>query len=44
MKIWSGNYFLVLLNFQRIFCQMESEEFYMVIWANFDSFTNTYLI
>ena len=43
MKIWPGNYFLVLLNFQRILCKMESEEVYVVIWTNFDSRTKTYL-
>ena len=44
MKIWPRNSFLVFLNFQRIHCKMESEEVYMLIWTNFDSFTNTYLI
>ena len=43
MKIWPGNYFLVLLNFQRILCQMGNEEAYVLIWTNFDSFTNTYV-
>ena len=44
MKIWPGNCFLVLRNFQRIFFKMESEEVYVVIWKNVDSFTNAYLI
>ena len=31
-------------NFQRIFCKKESEEVYMKILTNFDSFAITYLI
>ena len=31
-------------NFQRILWQKESEEVYMLIWTNIDSFTITYLI
>ena len=42
--MWLGNYFLVLLNFQKILSKMESEEVYVLIWTKFDSFTNTYLI
>ena len=44
MKMWLGNYFLVLLNFQKILSKMESEDVYVLIWTKFDSFTNTYLI
>ena len=31
-------------NFQRIFCKKEPEEVCVLIWTNFDSFANTYLI
>ena len=33
-----------LFNYQRILCKTESEEVSVLIWTNFDSFTNTYLI
>ena len=32
---------MALLNFQRILCKMKSEEVYVLVWTNFDSFTNT---
>ena len=41
--MWPGNYFQALLNFQGILHKMESEEVYLLIWTNVDSFTNTYL-
>ena len=41
--MWPGNYFQALLNFQRILCKMESEEACVLVWTNFDRFTNTYL-
>ena len=30
--------------FQRILCKRKSEEVCVLIWTNFDSFANTYLI
>ena len=42
--MWPENYFLVLFDFQKILCKMESEEVYVVYWTNFESFTNAYLI
>ena len=42
IKMWAGNYFLVF-NFQRILWKMGNEEVYVLIWTNFDSFTNTYV-
>ena len=33
-----------LFNFQKILCKKESEELCVLIWTNFDSFANTYLI
>ena len=41
--MWPGNYFQPLLNFKRILCKIESEEVYVLVWTNFDSFTNTVL-
>ena len=34
----------VPFNFQRILCKKESEKVCVLIWTNFDSFANTYLI
>ena len=31
-------------NFKRILCKKESEETFVLIWSNFDSFAHTYLI
>ena len=39
--MWPGNYFQAILNFQRVLSKMESEGVYMLVWTNFDSFTNT---
>ena len=44
MKMWPGNLFQTLFNFQGILCKKESEEVSVLIWTNFDSFANTYLI
>ena len=33
-----------LINFQRIFCKKESEEVCVLIWTDFDSFANLYLM
>ena len=38
------NYFQGLFNFQRIICEKESEELYMLVLTNFDSFAITYTI
>ena len=38
-----GN-FLALFDFQGVLCKKESEEFTGLIWTDFDSFANTYLI
>ena len=35
---------LVPGNFQRTLCKKESEEVSVLIWSNFDSFANKYLI
>ena len=35
---------LAFFNFQRILCKLEPEEVCVLIWTNFDSFANTYLI
>ena len=40
----SGIQFQALFNFQGIFCEKESGENSMLIWTDFDSFANTYLI
>ena len=37
------NYFQALFNFHGILCKMESKEVYVLVWTNFDSFTNTNL-
>ena len=42
--MWPENKFQALFNFQRILCKMESEEVSVLIWTNFDSFANKYLI
>ena len=33
-----------IFNFQGILCKKEAEEVCVLIWTNFDSFANTYLI
>ena len=38
-----GN-FLALFGFQGVLCKKESEEVTELIWTNFGSFANTYLI
>ena len=43
-KMWPGNKFQVLFNFQRILCKKDSVEVSMLIWTNSDSFAMTYLI
>ena len=42
--MWPGNWFQALFNFQRILCKKESEEASVLIWKNFDSFANKYLM
>ena len=42
--MWPGNQFQALSNFQEILCKKESEETSVLIWTNFGSFANTYLI
>ena len=37
-KLWPGNQFLVLFNFQRILSKKDSPKITMLIWTNFDSF------
>ena len=42
--MWPGNKYQTLFNFQRIFCEKESEEVCVLFWTNFDSFGVTYLM
>ena len=42
--MWPENWCQALFNFQRILCKKESEEASVLIWKNFDSFANKYLI
>ena len=42
--MWPGNYFQALFDFQAILCKKESEEVSVLIWTDFDSFDNMYLI
>ena len=44
LKLWSGNQFQALCNFQRTRRKKESEEASMLIWTNFGGFVITYLI
>ena len=42
--MWPRNCSQGLFNFQGILCKKETEETYMLICTNFDSFAITYLI
>ena len=42
-KMWPGNYFQALFNFQRILCKKDSVKVSMLIWTNFYRFAITYL-
>ena len=39
-----GHYFQALFNLQGMVCKKESDEASMLIWTNFDSFANKYVI
>ena len=42
--MWPEKWFQALFNFPGILCKKESEEVSVLIWKNFDSFSNKYLI
>ena len=44
MKTFYGNYGLALFNSQEIPCKNAHEDFIVLIYTNFDSFANIYLI
>ena len=43
-KMWPGNQFHALFNFQRNLCKKDSVKVSMLIGTNFDTFAITYLI
>ena len=42
--MWPGNEFQTFFILQGILCKKESGEVSVLIWTNFDSFANAYLI